>query len=528
MTIDNTRIEVVPDELLIEKAAKSLSWKKRLLEKAKYDPVFFIEKVLGDTLWSKQREISNAILTDSRVASPASFGIGKSFLVARLALWFLFCYYPSKVITTSATGRQVREILWSEIRSAHAKSRVKLGGRVLTTALHLSPDHFAVGFSTDENMDMFTGYHSPNIMVIFDQAGGIPPLVWDAAEGLMTSENSKWLAMSNTAISDCEFANVCIPERKSTHGKWKVISINAKESPNVVAGKNIFPGIIAYNWVTEKEKIWSKDDPLYKIFVEAKFVSTSEMRVLSQKSIDAAFENEGVIENSITVGLDVARSGLDSTVWVARSGTKALEIKRVTGNDTMEVAGKTIEFVRYLQETYSLPVASIHIDIIGLGAGVFDRLNELNMPVVGVNNAEQKIVNDKERYGNVRAEMAWSFRRRMELGQVGLGSLIVEDNNWSLLEFLREDLQVIKYKINSSGKIYICEKDEIKDILGRSPDYWDALVCAFEVPGVGLPAFEFINTLDLHTNDTIGIEQKDWERLWGINVDVEDESFRNY
>jgi len=438
-----------------------------------------------------------------------------TFLSARLALWFLFCFNEAKVVTTAPTLRQVKDLLWAEIRHAYQKSLYKLGGELFQMMLKVAENQFAIGFSTDsENKDKFTGWHSPYQLVIFDQAGGLEPSIWEAAEGLMTSANCRWLAISNTAISDCELANICMPDRRTRFGTWKVIKITAGESPNVVAGKNIIPGLVAHDWVKKREEAWGKDDPLYKIFVEAEFIPDAEMVVVPFQFITKAFDTVGETGSHIEIGLDVARMGTDSTVWTARSGSKALEIKRVTGNDTMQVVGETVEFVRYIETKYELPVTSIKIDIIGLGAGVYDRCVELDMPVVGVNNAEVQIVVDRERYSNVRAEMAWAFRHRMEHRGVGLKEVFTLDSE--IREYVRGDIQAMRYKITSQGKIQLLPKDELKKNLGRSPDYWDSLVLAFESPGGGPPSIEFVS--DTKKEEVLEITEDEWNVLLGLKV----------
>lgn len=423
------------------------------------------------------------------------------------------------------TMRQVKDLLWTEIRSAHAKSKVPLGGEPLTLSLKLDDEQFAVGFSTDDsNIDMFTGYHSPNQLVIFDQAGGLSKLFYEGAEGLMTSMNCRWLAISNTAISDCEFANICMPDRRSKHGIWNIIPINAFDSPNVKAGKNIFPGLISTDWIEARTKAWGKDDPLYKIFVQAEFVPSVQMNVIPYMYLNKGYETPGEDnEPDIQIGLDIARTGLDSTVWFARCGQKALEIRRVTGNDTMSVAGLTIEFKRQLEEKYEKPVSVIKLDIIGIGAGVYDRLSELGFPVLAINNAEVKSVVDPERYLNVRAEMAWALRHRFEKNNVGLSAVFVQEDD--IIELLKGDLQVMKYKITSGGKIQILSKEEIKKDLGRSPDYWDAMVMAYEHPGGGPAVAEFVSGAIQKLSKNQDLTKEEWLRLLGYNVDINDPSF---
>lgn len=443
-----------------------------------------------------------------------------TFLAARLALWFLFCFKPSKVISTAPTSRQVKDLLWKELRTAHLRSKIPLGGTLLQLSLTLNDEHFAVGFSTEEtNTDKFTGYHSPNQLVIFDQAGGIPTPIWESAEGLMTSAMCRWLAISNTAISNSELANICLPDRKSRFGEWKIIPIQAEESPNVVAGRDIYPGLVSHNWVERRKKAWGTDDPLYKIFIKAEFVEESEMTVIPYRYITAMFDREAELESSIEIGVDVARSGLDNTIFFARSGAQALRIKRLTGNNTMEVVGQLVEFVRQLQEFYELPVTLIKIDIIGVGSGVYDRCMELNdeldieLPVQAVVNSE-KPTKDGERYHNLRAEQAWSFRFLAETGQIALKGLICDDDE--VLEYLRQDITAIRYKVsNSSGKILILSKDELRRILGRSCDYFDAATLAYCTPG-GVPAVTTLSTKsDVVTVEDEWISDEEWRILCG-------------
>lgn len=454
-----------------------------------------------------------------------------TFLAARIALWFLYCFRPAKVISTAPTSRQVRDLLWAELRTAHKKAKVPLGGKPLQLSLTLSTDHFAVGFSTDEdNTDKFTGYHSPNQMVIFDQAAGIPTALWESAEGLMTSANCKWLVISNTAISDSEMANICIPGRKTRFGKWNIIKIRASESPNVVEGRDIYPGLVSFDWVKRRTEAWGKDDPLYKIFIDAEFVESSQMTVVPYQSVQPAFENAGEVDGTIEIGVDVARSGLDSTVFFARSGTKALRIHRLTGHDTMEVVGALVEFVREVEEFYGMSVTAIKIDVIGIGAGVYDRcveLEEIDLPVIAVNNAEKAVV-DPDRYLNLRAEQCWNFRRLMETGAVGLADVVV--NDLDIMEYLKQDINIMRYKISqSSGKIQIWSKEDLKLILGRSPDYFDSCVLAYCTPG-GLVSVEAINTLPTIARQeagfTVNLTQEEWEVLLGIRVPLDHKSFR--
>lgn len=522
-------IGIFGKELAVEKAVSLSMQRTNFTKTAKW----IHEHTTNDFIWDEIVSISPVGDRETVAISVPKYHTYISTIVehnthisARLALWFLCNFKPAKVISTGPTLRQVRDLLWKELRNAHQKAKIPLGGTLLQLSLSFNDEHFAVGFSTDEtNIDKFTGYHSPNQLVIFDQAAGITTPIWEAAEGLMTSDNCRWLAISNTTISDSELANICMPDRKTRFGKWNVIKIKASESPNVVAGRNIYPGLISWDWVKKREEAWGKDDPLYKIFVEAEFVPNAQMSVVPYRYIAAAFKNEGEMGTSIELGVDVARQGLDNTVFLAKSGTRVLRIKRLTGNNTMEVVGALVEFTKQLKEQYELPISNIKIDIIGIGAGVYDRCIELDLedplPVTPINNAESPIT-DKERYLNLRAEQAWMFRRRMEQHQVGLQNIVVED--YDVLEALRQDISCMKYKLSSNGKIQIWSKEDLRLELGRSPDYWDALVMAFETPG-GTPGVEFIEGWKKPEKEKM-MSDEEWNAFLGMSVSFDDPSFK--
>ena len=114
-------------------------------------PLAFCEDVLGgERPWSRQAEVLEAVRDHRRTAVRSGHGVGKSWTVARLALWWLYTRPRSAVITTAPTERQVREVIWREIARAYRASRVPLGGRLLRSRIQLDDDWFALGCSTDE------------------------------------------------------------------------------------------------------------------------------------------------------------------------------------------------------------------------------------------------------------------------------------------------------------------------------------------------------------------------------------------
>src|SRR5262245_57648174 len=108
-------------------------------------PVDFVSEVIGDTLWSKQIEIMQAVAKHRKVAVASAHGIGKSFLAARVVTWFVASspLGSAKAITTAPTGEQVTGILWQEIHSAHARGR--LAGKPSQTGWWIDRTQVSIG-----------------------------------------------------------------------------------------------------------------------------------------------------------------------------------------------------------------------------------------------------------------------------------------------------------------------------------------------------------------------------------------------
>lgn len=177
------------------------------------------------------------------------------------------------------------------------------------------------------------------------------------------------------------------------------------------------------------------------------------------------------------LGVDVARSGDDDTALVTRYGNLVESIERFHIADTTEVA----EWVaRKLDEPHSIAV----VDVIGIGAGVFDYLRRLKREhkiigrAVAFNAAGQDFnLTDKTgefRFRNNRARAWWRLREMLDPSK-GSNLAIPDD------ERLIEELVAVNYKVMTGSIIQIEPKEDIKKRIGRSTDSADALVQAFWV-----------------------------------------------
>ena len=159
-------------------------------------PVPFAEEVLGVNLWSKQKEVLEALGDHRRVAVKSGNGLGKGYSAAVAILWFLCCHDSGVVLSTAPTFRQVRHVLWREVHRLYHRAKVSLSGKLLDTRLEMSEGRWAMGLSADSDEE-FQGFHSPNMLIVVDEAEGVEETIYEAIESIMTSENCRLLLIGN-------------------------------------------------------------------------------------------------------------------------------------------------------------------------------------------------------------------------------------------------------------------------------------------------------------------------------------------
>ncbi len=276
--MDTTTIKQRYYRDLVDESAKHFGvhdWHAKTV-KYRNHPGKFARKFLGSTWWSAQEDIGRTLAQRRRVVVRSGNGVGKTYLAADLALWFLFTHRPSIVVTAAPTDRQVRHVLWHEIRrrclqvqsssisssssaihrqSSNPQSAIRnpkssLPGRLYQTRLTIDADSFAIGLSAEKGVN-FQGFHCENLLVIFDEASGIPEEIWDAAEGVAVGDNNKILAIGNPLRSSGRFYQLF---KSST--AWRKYTINALEHPNITQKGRPIQGCITIGHLEEKLTDW--------------------------------------------------------------------------------------------------------------------------------------------------------------------------------------------------------------------------------------------------------------------------------
>ena len=481
------------------------------------DPVGFVRDVLGDAgaPYSKQAEMLEAVVEHRRVSVVGANGSGKDWTAARAVLWWLETRPESKALTLGPTQRQVEEIVWQEMREAYASvAEGRLSGRMLKSAYRIDEQRFALGFSTDNALNI-QGFHSDQLLVVVTEAHAMPQAHMDAIKRL---QPDRLLLVGNALSRDGEFYESHHGKRGLYHG----IKISAFDTPNFTGEGGGRPGMVTPEYVEEYTLDYGEDHPLYAASVLAEFPDSLDDSLVGREAVESAMarweqssppapppEGEGSQTSVVPaeagtpppaspglrdsrlrgnddnylspgersargsaagegepvyVGVDVARFGFDKSAVCVRQGERVLSMRSFERMDTMRLA---YEVRRTARKTGA---RAVFVDEGGVGGGVVDRLRELGAPVYGVHfgGAAQR----PRRFFNRRSEIFWELRMLLERRLIA----IPRD------EELAGQLLGLRYDVSSSGQVRLEGKREMRKRGMPSPDKADALALAFLVP----------------------------------------------
>jgi hypothetical protein len=305
---------------------------------------------------------------------------------------------------------------------------------------------------SEENPDAYAGVHNQDgMMVIFDEASGIPDGIWSVAAGFFTEPivDRYWFAFSNPRRNTGYFYE-CFNGKRNF---WTTRNIDARTVEGT--DKVVYDQIIAE---------YGEDSREARIEVYGEFPSTGDDQFIGLALVDDAMRRPQHKDMSapIILGVDPARGGADSTVIAVRQGRDIIDIRRFKGDDTMTVVGHVINAIEQYRPAMTV------IDEGGLGYGVLDRLNEQRYKVRGVNfgwKALRPIT-----WGNRRSEMWGAVKEWLKTASV------LQDKQ------LRDDLVGPRVKPDSSGKLFLESKKEMKARGLASPDAADAIAVTFAFP----------------------------------------------
>ena len=439
---------------------------RKALQLYKNDIFAFVRKEFGAEPTKQQAQLLRAVLNGKSVSVRSGHGTGKSASLSWVLLWFLLTKPYSKVIATAPTRRQLRDVLWAEAkmwlnRSVLAKQLIVPQAETFRVVGSDSWFARAVSINTkdspDQQAETLAGYHAPYLLVLVDEASGVPDPVYRPLEGMLTTKGTQIVLAGNPTRTGYYFHR--------THAdpffqKFYVrLHWSAEESENV-----------SREWIEDMLQKYSRDSATYKIRVLGEFVDENEMKLITDEELYRSVWRrpaQHVLSIPAVIGIDTAK--LNDWVAIAyRHGQVITAVERVLPSKDTSVLCKRV------LEKLTVPVYSIAVDITGgYGDGLYECLRErFRRRVIGVNFSWK--ARDGRRYVLYRDEM---YGRLFEA--LAQQKLQIPDNP----QLLRQ-LQTIarQFVYDEKLRIKLKPKTDIKVKLGESPDDADAVALTMIEP----------------------------------------------
>ncbi len=427
------------------------------VEKYRDDPVRFVREVIGKEPYPDQIQLLEAYRRrDRRIAKRTGHRVGKSTSVAWLIVHHILFRFPQKTLATAPSAPQLFDVLASEVKACinnlpeALKSLLEV--QVESIMLKAAPDESFISFRTAkaETPEAMAGLHSENVLLIGDEASGLPQTVIDAMSGSLADPNATMILIGNPVRTSGQFFDAFHKLRSL----WTCFHTSSLGHPNV-----------SQDDLNSKKIEYGEDSNRYRVRVLGEFPTADDDTVIPFELVESSLQRDvrPTLVKEIW-GVDCARFGSDTSALARRRGNTLVKpVEEKKGWDTMRLAGWIKS--EYDSQTIDQRPSEILVDSIGIGAGVVDRLIELGLPARGINVGEAPAL-FQDRYMNLRAELwftgkEWFQERNVHLaGDDGLASELVAP----------------RYKYTSSGKIQVESKDDMKKRGIRSPNKADAFL----------------------------------------------------
>lgn len=504
------------------------------------DPVGFVEDVLGETLWSKQREIMESVVHHKRTAVPSAVGLGKTHIASRLTLWRALAYPigTSLVVTMAPRKRQVQELLWPHIRSAAAKAHLPVKvDSVQMSAVSSSGvmTKIAYGFSAPAHDESAVqGIHHPKLFIVVDEAGGLARPIGASIRGILTGSETRMLAIGNPPTDDegSWFEGLC--EEDSVN----VVTLSAYSLPTITGERlprcrtcppempthPLTDHMNDQSWIDETIAEYGADAPYVQAKVKAIFPKGGSNRIIPNGWLEAALEPDDDEEMEgfgdmvrldrleladedlpryvqrgswVRLGVDVAADGGDEFT-IARSVGDFGHIQHFSASaanaNATTVAGVVLRYIKRaerLAEAIGSPSpVRVKVDGNGIGWGVVGILQAWRSE--GLHGAEivNVMVSESTGRDDPKADMRpWRKRDEMWIAVRNLlrPGAVGERGRIRVMLDKRTAAQLVSptYGTNASGYTVVESKKSMKARGLSSPDRGESLLMCFYEPTGG-------------------------------------------
>lgn len=394
-----------------------------------------------------------------KISVVSGHGTGKSAALSWIIDWFLFCFKDAQVGATAPTSEQIHDVLWKELAlwlgrmPQTVQESFELSGGYLRVKERAETWFARARTARKEAPEAMAGLHGEHVLIVGDEASGIPDEIYRAAEGSLTGENTLVIFISNGTRNLGYFYD--------THGSdrlnWETMSFSSEDSP-----------IVEEDYVQRMIEKYGRESDEFKIRVSGGFPNSEQMDdagwipLISDKDVSQVSDNLDFI-GEVYMGIDPSGEGDDTTRWVVRDRFQARVVHSENTSNEKGIARKTYE----IMNQYGLKPENVTCDNFGVGANVAKELLLLDH-TCAINSVNWGMpAEDDSVYLNKRAECCFRGREWLIRGGAVAG------------DELKREVLSFPYKNNMSGKKQIMDKPNLKKRLGRSPDRGDAFFLSF-------------------------------------------------
>jgi len=433
----------------------------------------------GPDEWQRQHLIEMGEHLRNKTHEPfleaiaSGHGIGKSADVAWIILWAMSTCEDMKGVVTANTENQLSTKTWAELAKWYRLLICKHWFTFAATSIRSADPAHERTWRVDmvpwseRNMEAFAGLHNEGkrVLVVYDEASAIPDLIWETTEGALTDANTEiiWSVRGNPTRNTGRFRE-CFGRLRH---RWHHKQIDSRD----VAITNKAQ---IQKWIDD----YGEDSDFARVRVKGTFPRAGSMQFIASNIVEDAMKRppDFHMGDAIVLGVDVARFGDDETVITTRRGLDAKTYAQIKmrGDPSqpgwlMQVAGKVQEHL------YAVGADMCFVDAGGVGAGVVDRLVQLNVPCIGIEfgGAGGRILlpgGEIIKVANKRAEIWAKMRAWLQKG------CIPDDPD------LEQDLIGVQYGYDTNEAIQLERKKDMKKRGLASPDRGDSLALTFAFP----------------------------------------------
>lgn len=424
--------------------------------------LWFVENVLQvEHIEAWQREELMALdAGETKISIRSGHGVGKTAFCSWLALHFLLFRDDVKVIVTSPSFKQLTDGLIPEVTKWINRLPAWMGRQLDITSERITrkpnnKNNF-ISFRTarKETPEALAGVHATHVLIIVDEASGVDEVVYETGQGALSTKGAIAVLIGNPTNPNGFFFKT---QTTLTH-IWAARKVSCYDSSRVDA-----------SYIEAQKDTYGADSREFAVRVLGEFPQSGADSVIPRAFLESALGRDiSPIEGSRVWGVDPGRGG-DPSGFIDRGPNCVFAAEELRYDDTMKVVGWV--HMRWKHTPDRLKPIAIFVDMIGLGAGVFDRLRQLGLPVIGVNVSESASMSD--RYMRMRPELWYKGREWFERKDVVI-PLALERRGQ-----LIDELSTVQQIILASGKVDVETKDKLKARGVKSPNLADAFCLTF-------------------------------------------------